>query len=279
MTKHGRNSTANPVYSYHERMRDSRESGFGTIEKRITGDSMQKIDYCSLTNQKCLHPLVTKDGYVYDKETVIQYILKQKESLKVQKKAYAKLVKKRKMKENEAEELENAKRCEQFMKTEKLSNKVNLKVKKESSSHPPKKNLPCFWIPSLAPETEELAIKPQSKVVVCPFSHKPLKLSEMIDVHFKFSTTDPDTIICAASGDSISTSTPCAVLATTGDVVTMQYVNKIIKSPGENFMKCPFTGKVLDETDIIQLRCGGSWFSGSAESHTAKIVTPSMLIS
>ncbi|KAF1744239.1 hypothetical protein MXB_2135 [Myxobolus squamalis] len=138
------------------------------------------------------------------------------------------------------------------------------------------KHLSCFWLPSLAPEAEVHVEKPTSQVVTCPFTGKPLKLSKMIDVKFSTLKNDSKTLLCAATGDILTTSTPCVVLATTGDVVTLQYVDKIIRVIGENYMKCPFTGKILEEKDIIRLKCGGSWHAAEGETHTAKMVTPAI---
>ena len=39
MTRHGKNCTAGSVYTYNERQRDSRESGFGSKETRLGRDS------------------------------------------------------------------------------------------------------------------------------------------------------------------------------------------------------------------------------------------------
>lgn len=282
MTKHGRNSTANPVYSYYERKRDSKESGFGTIEKRITGDSMQKVDYCSLTNQRCVNPVVTREGYLYDKEALLSFILKQKEQMRAKKKAYDLMILKKKIKDDGDKKEEVDKKYVDFLKSEAVAksgvSKAS-KTQKPPSLHSLNSHLPCFWLPSLAPEAEETVQKPGSEAILCPFSGKKLKISQLIDVKFSRPQDDPTGLVCAASGDVLTTATPCAVLTTTGDVVTVQYVNKVIKSSGGNFMKCPFTGKKLLEKDVIQLKCGGSWHSSGSESHTARIVTPAMLIS
>ena len=41
MTRHGRNATASSVYSYHERQRDTEESGYGTQNSRVGKDSVK----------------------------------------------------------------------------------------------------------------------------------------------------------------------------------------------------------------------------------------------
>merc|ERR1711973_905437 len=78
MTRHGKNSTANPVYSYHERKKDTKVSGYGTKNERLGKDSIKEFDCCSLTLQPCREPVVTLDGYIYDKEAILECLLHQK---------------------------------------------------------------------------------------------------------------------------------------------------------------------------------------------------------
>lgn len=53
MTRHGKNCTASAVYSYHERRRDAKTSGYGTLHARLGADSIKEFDCCSLTLQPC----------------------------------------------------------------------------------------------------------------------------------------------------------------------------------------------------------------------------------
>ena len=59
MTRHARNNTAGAVYSYHERQRDTRSSGYGTQRHRMAKESIKDFDACNLTLQPCRHPVVT----------------------------------------------------------------------------------------------------------------------------------------------------------------------------------------------------------------------------
>lgn len=53
MTRHGKNATASAVYSYSERRRDAKESGYGTLHQRLGADSVKEFDCCSITLQPC----------------------------------------------------------------------------------------------------------------------------------------------------------------------------------------------------------------------------------
>lgn len=53
MTRHGKNATASSVYSYSERQKDAKQSGYGTLTERLGADCMKPFDCCSLTLQPC----------------------------------------------------------------------------------------------------------------------------------------------------------------------------------------------------------------------------------
>ncbi|PAV79686.1 hypothetical protein WR25_08618 [Diploscapter pachys] len=81
MTRHGKNCTASSVYSYHERKRDAKISGYGTLHARLGADSIKQFDCCSLTLQPCRDPVITPNGYLFDREAILEYILAQKKEI------------------------------------------------------------------------------------------------------------------------------------------------------------------------------------------------------
>ena len=81
MTRHARNCTAGAVYTYNEKKRDAAESGYGTNNQRLGKDSVKSFDCCSLTLQPCRIPVITKDGYLFDKEAILQYIITKKTNI------------------------------------------------------------------------------------------------------------------------------------------------------------------------------------------------------
>lgn len=78
--------------------------------------------------------------------------------------------------------------------------------------------------------------------------------------------------MCPVTHDMLGNSVPSAVLKPTGDVVTMDCVENIIK---KDWM-CPLTGKPLKESDIIPMKRGGTGFSGAGVDLNAKSYRPSM---
>lgn len=82
MTRHAKNATAGSCYTYHERRKDASTSGYGTLHERLGKDSMKPFDCCTLTLQPCREPLISPQGYIFDREAILNFILDQKEAYK-----------------------------------------------------------------------------------------------------------------------------------------------------------------------------------------------------
>ena len=119
MTRHGKNSTAGAVYTYHERKKDAEQSGFGSNNVRLGKDSVKEFDCCSLTLQPCRDPVVTLDGYLYDKEAILQCLLHQKTEIAKKMKAFEKQKKRTEQEKNELQLAFEKSKVETFEKLEK----------------------------------------------------------------------------------------------------------------------------------------------------------------
>lgn len=129
------------------------------------------------------------------------------------------------------------------------------------------KQLPSFWVPSQTPDANKAKIqKPDSKIY-CPVSGELLKIKDLIEVKFTLAT-DPDDAnksliakesryVCAVTKDVLTNAQQVAVIRTTGDVVTMDCVEKIIKKDWIH----PLTSEKISEKDIILLQRGGTGFA------------------
>lgn len=227
MTRHGKNATASAVYSYSERRKDAKESGYGTLHQRLGADSVKEFDCCSITLQPCRDPVISPYGYVFDKEAVLEYYLEQKKENARKLKEWEKQCKK------EEEEAEREKHLDEELKLKKFrevegtpahpgirrdvdgdwpttsagatpsgsktnkrkildSDRSNVKRLKEDDisnvAGEKAKEYPSFWIPQLNPTVEVKIEKPEQRVF-CPLSGKPLKIKELMPVKF---TVMPD---------------------------------------------------------------------------------------
>ena len=77
---------------------------------------------------------------------------------------------------------------------------------------------------------------------------------------------------CAVTHDVLNNSTPVAVLKPTGDVVTVECVEKIIKKD----MVHPLTGQTLKESDFIYLHRGGTGYAAANDQLEGKKYRPAL---
>ncbi|KAL4617826.1 nitric oxide synthase-interacting protein [Arapaima gigas] len=311
MTRHGKNCTAGAVYTYHEKRKDTAASGYGTQSVRLGKDAIKDFDCCCLSLQPCRDPVVTPDGYLYEKEAILEYILHQKTEIAKKMKAYEKqkqALKKENLLQSRSDERDT---IEKFKTKENsiVSKPINPFAAAQSkdsespsgsagstngsddtatssgsgSSSTSSTKLPSFWIPSLTPEAKPSVLKKPAKTVLCPMSGCPLKLNELVAV--RFTPLDPslervalltrqDRYVCAVTRDVLGNSVPCAVLRPSGAVVTMECVEKLIRKD----MVDPVSGDKLSEKDIILLQRGGTGFAGSGVALKAKESRPVMQV-
>jgi len=301
MTRHGVNQTNHSVYSHHEREKDKKQAGYGSEKMRLGKDAIKGFDCCSLTLQPTKRPVISPQGYLFDKEAIFSFILEKKEEYNKKVKEYER------QKDEEMKEFRDAaaqeeadakarfeateksivtKRVEAF-KTEEEGKSLHREYKGSDKyySHDTKKRvLPAFWLPSMAPLAKKSKLAKPDKTVYCPMSRQPLKAKDLVDVIWT-EVRDPDnkaSLIsredryqCAVTGDTLNNSTHCAVLRPTGHVVTMECVEKIIKKDWQH----PLTGQSLKEKDIIEVVRGATGFSATNEQLKAESYRATIAIS
>nr|XP_018917508.1 PREDICTED: nitric oxide synthase-interacting protein homolog [Bemisia tabaci] len=286
MTRHARNCTAGAVYTYHEKKKDAEASGYGTQNERIGKDSVKDFDCCCLTLQPCRNPVITKDGFLFDKEAILEYIISKKTEYSRKLKEFERQSKKEEAEKAELAEAEKRTKLNNFMDMEKNIVKNSPSSSSSSSSksvsnmaNGGEKHLPSFWIPSKTPEARKTVVGKPDKTIYCPMSGKPISLKDLINVKFT-EVKDPDDkkslitkenrYMCAVTHDILSNSVPAAVLKPTGDVVTVECVEKLIKKDWLH----PLTGEKLTEKDIIYMQRGGTGYSQTNDNLEAKNARP-----
>uniref|UniRef100_A0A224Z569 Nitric oxide synthase-interacting protein homolog n=1 Tax=Rhipicephalus zambeziensis TaxID=60191 RepID=A0A224Z569_9ACAR len=289
MTRHARNCTAGAVYTYHEKQKDTQTCGYGTQRMRLGKDAVKDFDCCCLSLQPCRNPVITPEGYLYDKECILEYIIKQKaENARLLKEYEAE-------QKREAKELQELALAEERSKAESFVCKertiVSCSASTSSSVGASVSNmvngkdaqLPSFWVPCLTPSAKkDKAVKPRN-VVLCPMSGNPIKAKDLIPIKFT-PVVDPDEkaslitkkarYMCAVTHDILGNSVPVAALRTSGNVVTMECVEKLLKKDWID----PTNSKPLKESDIIPLQRGGTGYSSTNLTLDAKVKKPVMTV-
>jgi nitric oxide synthase-interacting protein len=292
MVRHGKNATASSVYSYAERKKDSAQSGYGTLHARIGADSVKPFDCCCLSLQPCREPLISSDGYIFDKESVLKYILHRKDMYKLELAAYEHHLKileekddaKRKALEEEAKKKfayndrhlvastdpESNETVERLVdipaydadglpvtggKYKSVSNMTSAEAKKHRS----------FWGPDIATSLKEGTITKPDKTIRNPYTNKPLKYKELLPVvftpidqslsHEKIEGSH-HRYMCPITRDVLTNSMKCCYLKTSNRVVNAACVEMILKDGSD-----PLNGKPLTKEDIITMRRGGTGYA------------------
>jgi len=235
---------------------------------------------------------------LFDKESLLKYVIGKKQE-------YAKKLKEyERQKDRDVKDLHqiaDAERQSNLEKFEKAEKSILPKAVDGPSSS--KSKLPSFWVPQMTPQASKTKVEKPDKTVYCPVSGKPLKFKDMIEVKFTLldeqkDETKTDTVYvagkptgnvkkkksliameerykCAVTHDILNNSTPVAVLRPTGDVVTVECVEKIIKKD----MTHPLTGISLKNKDIIYLQRGGTGYAATNEKLKATHYRPNLAIS
>jgi nitric oxide synthase-interacting protein len=271
MPRHARNCTAGSVYTYHEKVKDAQQSGYGTQALRLGKDSIKEFDCCCLTLQPCQDPLITPDGYIFEKEAILEYIVHQKTENARRMKEYEKQKTKIQKEGLTSEKAQKEANLKAFLDKQKLSTKHEKPGSDANSisnvNNDRDKTLPSFWIPSLTPQSKPTELKKPDEKVRCPMSGKPLRYKDLIPIKFtpindrdnRSVITKDARFVCAVSNDVLGNSVPCVVLKTSGNVVTLECFEKVIKTD----MIDPTNGKQLTAKDVIPLQRGATGFAGA----------------
>lgn len=302
MAKHGKNRTANPVYSQTERDKDKASGQWGSQKRRAGTDSVTQFDCCQLSSAPCNNPVITPDGYLYDKECILENILKQKADMKRQMKEYEAQLRKHQARQAKTDAEAKDAAFEQFVKKERgiggasadgpFEKKVEelsqagkmLAMKKEERLTVDGKvtpKLPAFWLPSLGPDSAPTEVKPPSMKTKCPMSGKPLRIKDLIAVNFKLAdklskeslAARKERYVCALTDKVLRNAVPCVVLKPTGRVITKEAFEKLVKPD----MIEPIAGIKLKMKDVILMASGGTGYASGGGTVKKTKVTAAMM--
>jgi len=305
-----KNATSSAVYSYSERKKDASQSGYGTLHERLGADSIKPFDCCSLTLQPCREPLISPEGFIFDKEAILNYILDQKNAFKRRFKIWEQQNKIEREKDETRLRKREEELKEKFISIESTpthnlssSNTERLSIGMKRTAEDIKSRIPSkrsnvesvesvsnmagakanewrsFWVPELNPTAELTKIEKPCDKICCPISGLPLKFKDLLPV--KFTPIDDSThlklaakhdrCMCPITHDVLTSGSRCAYLKTCQAVVSMACIEKIIRKD----MVDPLSGKRISESDIIQLQRGGTGFAATNKVE-AKLIRPQL---
>jgi len=261
--RHSQNNTAGAIFTHYEK---SQLKEYGTQKQRLSKDSLKPFDACTVCLQSVINPLTDKDGSIYCKACIYQYLLDQKNHIKKLKKEYIKQKKELKEEKTEKQKKEERIKSEAFQERE--------KGLFSSNSGKSKQKINNFWLPSATPIHITEKLKKPSKVILSPTGH-PIKLKDLIPINLmlipKEKTTNNDDeekiindrhliarYMCPTCSKVLNNVSGVICITTSGNVFCKHCMDTVIKKD----MIDPIANIHFDELDLLTLRHEGTSFSG-----------------
>jgi len=257
--RHSQNNTAGAIFTHYEK---SQLKEYGTQKQRLSKDSLKPFDACTVCLQSVINPLTDKDGSIYCKACIYQYLLDQKNHIKKLTKEYKK--QKKELKEDKIEKVKQEERIrsENFQEREKGLVAGNAGKSKQSINN--------FWLPSATPQHITEKIKKPSKQILSPTGY-PIKLKDLIPINLapipKDKTEDEEKVnerfqksryMCPTCSKVLNNVNGVVCITTSGNVFCKTCMDTVIKKD----MVDPISNTIFDELDLLNLQHEGTSFSG-----------------
>jgi len=169
------------------------------MKQRLGTESMRPFDACCLCLKPSVTPVLTKHGYIYCRECILENILVQKKRIKRAKKEYESLLK---LQQEEEQLLEYQKQQEQKKQFQQLEDGIGSDSGSNTTNSKTSKVAGGFWAfansdPSKANNNNNknqllndnnhsnLKSKKPDDQVYDPMCQKPIKMKQLITLHFK----------------------------------------------------------------------------------------------
>lgn len=303
MGKHSKNNNDRAFFTYHERQAAKRgyassafykhaNCAYGGGDLKVGSDSLRDFDMCCLSLHPCREPVITPQGFLYEKEVIYEYILQKRkdneralEAWAAQEASKAEDAERSRLEAHERE-VARFERAEQGVLTKAGERRHELDqtrggarsivrghvVNDDWSKHAKDSS---FWAPQNAPTAVESVEKPDT-TIRCPMSGEPLRLKQLYPVHFTPATEEDageaggsarhtdgmsasERYVCPLSKKALTNTSRCYVLRPSGQVVTQEVLDRVIKKD----MVDPFCSPPakLKEKDIIAIVTEGTGFA------------------
>jgi len=288
MSRHSRHSNDRSFFTHKERV----DAGYAGTRKDVLGtDCFLPFGYCALSLKPPKDPVCTPDGWVYDRECILESLLNQKLELQVQAKKYEEQELKKSRKEQSDQKQLESKEVQDFMKGEQSlladDHRHKRALEKRAAGgldDSPAKKLrrgellivdkaehrsSSFWAKNNTPTAAPTELKKVDTIAKCPMSGKKLRAKDLIPLKLQIADQKMHdggggrgVFCCAVSKNSI-THQQAVVIKPSGVVV----LESILADCVYKDMICPISGKKLKKgkDDVAKLHMGGTGFAAHNE--------------
>lgn len=277
MTRHSKKNTDGAVFTYHER----RKMDHGSSHLRLPAAAIKPWHRCALTLSPPVHPVITPQGVLYDREAILKNMLSQKAANRAVRTASAVAAARARNDTREKEAAQLAERELAFSLSQEMVHapeSVPNTVKDESEGGGVASN---FWLPGSKARDGagdgRVAKRRQGKDIKhtkCPVTGKRLRARDLIslvlETHKSGLPPAGEQTEVAKGIDEVYLCPVCQttlvnavkpVALRTGTVLCMRCVTEFVVKDGRD----PRTGVDIDATlDVIPVNNSGTAFAGSA---------------
>ena len=224
MTRHSKNQNARMFFTAAERQK----AGFGSHKERLSAESQVPFGFCCLSLRLPDDPVATPEGFIFDRDVLIEYMGHERERLKRARKSAA--------------QLQSAVTVSAAVSVSKPV-ASNFWLEASSVKHEPSTSLSVV-------ETQEASNEP----ILCPMSGKRLRLKNLTSLRFEIAAGS--VVICCVSKRPIG-HLQAVALKPSGAVMLESVYKEVVEKTG----RCPLTSDILKE--VLKLQKAGSGFSSS----------------
>jgi len=265
------------------------DAGFAGTRKDVLGtDAFLPFGYCALSLKPPKNPVATPEGWVYDRECILESLLNQKLDLQAKAKKYEEQERRNGRKEKVEQQEKELKDLEDFRKAEQSlladDARHTRALERGSKSGGPDEDSPAkklrrgellvvdkaklreasFWAKNNTPTAAPSELAKVDTTTKCPMSGKKLRVKDLIPL--KMEVTDQKMldegggrgVYCCAVSKHPITHQQAVVLKTSGVVV----LESVLEDCVFKDMRCPITGtKLKSKVDVLKLQQGGTGFA------------------
>lgn len=227
MTRHSKNANARSFVTNYERSKQQASARFG---QGSSSEGRVPFGFCCLTLRRAKNALASPQGWIFDKDAVVEYLVAERERLKEIAEASVKT------------------------KEDKTGRGNSESSSKKRSLEEISKRAGSFWVSPPESSASVRAPDPSKPIDVhprCPMSGEKLRLKDLVPV--KLEGDEKDVFSCAISKRPI-THQQALLLKPSGMVV----LESAFKQTVPDGSRCPLTGMSLGPHDIIKLQKGNS---------------------
>mmetsp|Transcript_7679 Transcript_7679/g.11393 ORF Transcript_7679/g.11393 Transcript_7679/m.11393 type:complete len:294 (+) Transcript_7679:75-956(+) len=284
--KHSKNNGDATHFRYHEKVK----AGLGSICQRLGAESQLPFGYCSLSLQPVSDAVVSPSGHIYEREAILEYLLKKTKELKRQAKLFDEEQAKLAAEEASRREEERGRELEKFAAD---VEGVSSLVKRKASAVEEKQSYMASrqkiiddtdretdmkrlkeispWIPQFTPGAAPAPVKRPSKRPPSPNTQRPLRASDLVPLNMHREDDQGEgksgavKFICPVSRKTITSQKAVAIRNT--NEIMLESVAKELAYPT---MTCPVTGKKFTRADVIPLTQAASAFASTGQVEAKK---------